>query len=193
MSQSWSAIVSAMASGLSERAEEIFGGITMFIAVAMLTYMVVWMKRQAVNMKAHLSHHRGHLGSGARLGHWLRWVQRGKVAEPKHLLQCHRLPVNPLRRWTSGLGHLLIPGRGSVPRCRELYGGHRPASIQSCRFSCSCSYGRYVTKTNHHLVVSQGHTCVAMAPFMAGTVGLAHIVFGVEMLKSAPLPDALAL
>ncbi len=39
---------------LSGRAEEIFEGIAMFIAVAVLTYMVVWMKRQAVNIKAHL-------------------------------------------------------------------------------------------------------------------------------------------
>jgi high-affinity iron transporter len=39
---------------LSGRAEEIFEGIAMLIAVAVLTYMVVWMKRQAVNIKAHL-------------------------------------------------------------------------------------------------------------------------------------------
>ena len=39
---------------LSGRAEEIFEGIAMFIAVAVLTYMVVWMKRQAVNIKTHL-------------------------------------------------------------------------------------------------------------------------------------------
>ena len=39
---------------LSGRAEEIFEGIAMLIAVAVLTYMVIWMKRQAVNIKAHL-------------------------------------------------------------------------------------------------------------------------------------------
>ena len=39
---------------LSGRAEEVFEGIAMFIAVSVLTYMVIWMKRQAVNIKAHL-------------------------------------------------------------------------------------------------------------------------------------------
>lgn len=39
---------------LSGRAEQIFEGIAMFIAVLVLTYMVIWMKRQAVNIKAHL-------------------------------------------------------------------------------------------------------------------------------------------
>ena len=39
---------------LSGRTEEIFEGIAMLIAVAVLTYMVIWMKRQAVNIKAHL-------------------------------------------------------------------------------------------------------------------------------------------
>ena len=42
---------------LSGRAEQIFEGIAMFTAVAVLTYMVIWMKRQAVNMAAHLESH----------------------------------------------------------------------------------------------------------------------------------------
>jgi len=39
---------------LSGRGEEIFEGIAMLIAVLVLTYMVIWMKRQAVNIKGHL-------------------------------------------------------------------------------------------------------------------------------------------
>ncbi|MEE8470618.1 MAG: iron uptake transporter permease EfeU [Dehalococcoidia bacterium] len=39
---------------LSGRAEEIFEGTAMFIAVLVLIYMVIWMKRQAVNIKANL-------------------------------------------------------------------------------------------------------------------------------------------
>lgn len=58
-----SALVVSLAAGaglywtigkLSGRAEEIFEGIAMFIAVLVLTYMVIWMKRQAVNIKEHL-------------------------------------------------------------------------------------------------------------------------------------------
>ena len=57
------AVVVSMAAGaglywtighLSGRAEEIFEGIAMFIAVLVLTYMVIWMKRQAINIKSHL-------------------------------------------------------------------------------------------------------------------------------------------
>lgn len=39
---------------LSGRAEEIFEGLAMLTAVAVLTYMVIWMKRQAADIKAHL-------------------------------------------------------------------------------------------------------------------------------------------
>lgn len=42
---------------LSGRAEAIFEGVAMFSAVLVLTYMVIWMKRQAVNIKAHLEAH----------------------------------------------------------------------------------------------------------------------------------------
>jgi len=38
----------------SGRAEEIFEGIAMLVAVLMLTYMIVWMKRRAADMKQHL-------------------------------------------------------------------------------------------------------------------------------------------
>jgi high-affinity iron transporter len=56
---------------LSGRAEEIFEGIAMFIAVAVLTYMVVWMKRQAVNIKAHLE---ARVGSAVAAGSALAMV-----------------------------------------------------------------------------------------------------------------------
>jgi high-affinity iron transporter len=56
---------------LSGRAEEIFEGIAMFIAVAVLTYMVVWMKRQAVNIKAHLE---ARVGSAVATGSALAMV-----------------------------------------------------------------------------------------------------------------------
>ncbi len=39
---------------LSGRAEEIFEGIAMFIAVGVLTWMIFWMRKQAVDIKAHL-------------------------------------------------------------------------------------------------------------------------------------------
>ncbi len=39
---------------LSGRAEQLFEGSAMFVAVAILTYMVIWMKRQAVNIKGNL-------------------------------------------------------------------------------------------------------------------------------------------
>lgn len=38
----------------SGRAEEIFEGLAMFAAVGVLSYMVIWMKKQAVNIKVHL-------------------------------------------------------------------------------------------------------------------------------------------
>jgi len=36
------------------RAEEIFEGIAMFLAAGVLTWMIFWMRKQAVNIKAHL-------------------------------------------------------------------------------------------------------------------------------------------
>ncbi len=38
----------------SGRAEEIFEGIAMFLAVGILTWMIFWMRKQAINLKAHL-------------------------------------------------------------------------------------------------------------------------------------------
>jgi high-affinity iron transporter len=43
-----------LAGELSGRAEEIFEGTAMFIAVGILTWMIFWMRKQAVNIKAHL-------------------------------------------------------------------------------------------------------------------------------------------
>lgn len=56
---------------LSGRAEAIFEGIAMFIAVAVLTYMVVWVKRQAVNIKMHLE---ARVGSAVATGSALAMV-----------------------------------------------------------------------------------------------------------------------
>ncbi len=38
----------------SGQAEEIFEGLAMFVAVGVLTWMIFWMRKQAVNIKAHL-------------------------------------------------------------------------------------------------------------------------------------------
>ncbi len=43
-----------LAEEFSGRAEEIFEGLAMFVAVGVLTWMIFWMRRQAVNIKAHL-------------------------------------------------------------------------------------------------------------------------------------------
>lgn len=48
------AIIFALVGELSGKAEEIFEGLAMFTAVAVLSYMVIWMKRQAVNIRTHL-------------------------------------------------------------------------------------------------------------------------------------------
>lgn len=42
------------AGSLEGRTEEIFEGTAMFTAVAVLTYMIFWMRRQAINIRAHL-------------------------------------------------------------------------------------------------------------------------------------------
>ncbi len=42
------------AGGLEGRAEEIFEGTAMFTAVGVLTYMIFWMRRQSINIRAHL-------------------------------------------------------------------------------------------------------------------------------------------
>ena len=40
--------------GLEGRAEKIFEGLAMFLAVGVLSYMVLWMRRQGRHIKAHL-------------------------------------------------------------------------------------------------------------------------------------------
>lgn len=47
-------IVYLVAGELKSPAEEIFEGSAMLIAVGMLTWMIFWMRKQAVNIKAHL-------------------------------------------------------------------------------------------------------------------------------------------
>lgn len=42
------------AGSIEGRSEEVFEGIAMFTAVAVLTYMIFWMRRQAINIRAHL-------------------------------------------------------------------------------------------------------------------------------------------
>ncbi len=48
------AIIYFLAGEFSGQAEEIFEGIAMFLAVGILTWMIFWMRKQAVNIKAHL-------------------------------------------------------------------------------------------------------------------------------------------
>ncbi len=43
-----------LAGEFSGRAEEIFEGLAMFVAAGILTWMIFWMRKQAVNIKAHL-------------------------------------------------------------------------------------------------------------------------------------------
>ena len=43
-----------LAEEFSGRAEEVFEGIAMFVAVGVLTWMIFWMRKQAVNIKTHL-------------------------------------------------------------------------------------------------------------------------------------------
>ena len=48
------AVIYIFAGELSGRAEEVFEGIAMFIAVGVLTWMIFWMRKQAIDIKAHL-------------------------------------------------------------------------------------------------------------------------------------------
>lgn len=53
----------------SGQAEEVFEGIAMFVAVGVLTWMIFWMRKQAVNIKAHLhAEIQSMLTSGSFLG-----------------------------------------------------------------------------------------------------------------------------
>lgn len=42
------------AGGLEGRTEELFEGVAMFTASGVLTYMILWMRKQAINIRAHL-------------------------------------------------------------------------------------------------------------------------------------------
>lgn len=48
------AVVYLVAGEFTGRAEEIFEGLAMFVAAGILTWMIFWMRKQAVNIKAHL-------------------------------------------------------------------------------------------------------------------------------------------
>jgi len=48
------AAIYLLAGEFSGRAEEVFEGLAMFLAVGVLTWMIFWMRKQAVNIKAHL-------------------------------------------------------------------------------------------------------------------------------------------
>ncbi len=48
------AAIYLLAGEFSGRAEEIFEGLAMFVAAGVLTWMIFWMRKQAVNIKAHL-------------------------------------------------------------------------------------------------------------------------------------------
>ena len=47
-------LIYLLAGELNGQAEEIFEGIAMFLASGVLTWMIFWMRKQAVNIKAHL-------------------------------------------------------------------------------------------------------------------------------------------
>ena len=47
-------LIYLLAGELSGQAEEIFEGIAMFLAAGVLTWMIFWMRKQAINIKAHL-------------------------------------------------------------------------------------------------------------------------------------------
>ncbi len=48
------AAIYLLAEEFSGRAEEIFEGLAMFVAAGVLTWMIFWMRKQAINIKAHL-------------------------------------------------------------------------------------------------------------------------------------------
>lgn len=62
-------IIYLVAGEFSGTAEEIFEGSAMFLAVGVLTWMIFWMRRQAVDIKSHLhSQVKSVLDSGSSLG-----------------------------------------------------------------------------------------------------------------------------
>ncbi|MFC1987412.1 FTR1 family protein [Chloroflexota bacterium] len=63
------AIIYFTAGELSGRGEETFEGIAMFIATGVLTWMIFWMRKQAVDIQAHLhAQIQSVLTSGSSLG-----------------------------------------------------------------------------------------------------------------------------
>ena len=63
------AAIYLLAGELSGQAEEVFEGIAMFLAAGVLTWMIFWMRKQAVNIKAHLhAQIQSVLTSGSSLG-----------------------------------------------------------------------------------------------------------------------------
>jgi len=48
------AAIFLLAGELSGSAEEIFEGLAMFVAAGVLTWMILWMRKQSINIKAHL-------------------------------------------------------------------------------------------------------------------------------------------
>lgn len=63
------AAIYLLAGEFSGRAEEIFEGLAMFLAAGVLTWMIFWMRQQAINIKAHLhAQIQSVLTSGSALG-----------------------------------------------------------------------------------------------------------------------------
>jgi len=63
------AAIFLLAGEFSGQAEEIFEGLAMFVAVGVLTWMIFWMRKQAVNIKVHLhAQIQSVLTSGSALG-----------------------------------------------------------------------------------------------------------------------------
>lgn len=63
------AVIYFYAGRLEGKAEEIFEGIAMWTAAGVLTWMIFWMRKQAINIKGHLhAQIQSALGSGSALG-----------------------------------------------------------------------------------------------------------------------------
>jgi high-affinity iron transporter len=62
-------VIFILAGEFSGQAEEIFEGLAMFVAAGVLTWMIFWMRKQAINIKAHLhAQIQSVLTSGSSLG-----------------------------------------------------------------------------------------------------------------------------
>ncbi len=63
------AVIYLLAGEFSGQAEEVFEGLAMFLAAGVLTWMIFWMRKQAVNIKVHLhAQIQSVLTSGSSLG-----------------------------------------------------------------------------------------------------------------------------